>query len=334
MRKYEDLTHRGQFQRLGRLARTALLAYPIGPDFRLTPLRHIENTTFRVDDLATGRRYCLRVHRPGYQSIAAIRSEMQFLESLSRETDITVPRPVPTRHGDLLTTASTPGVDGERNVVLFEWVYGRFFRRGEARGMTERSGATLARLQDFAATFTPPPEFTRPRFDSDGFLGKTLERSFADAGELVPAGDREIIQRGYARAVDIREGIGRTPAVYGLIHADFHRGNFLVAPGGQIAVIDFDDFGWGHFLYDVAVATINYATNPARVGLCQDFLRGYRSVRAFSVGEEEMIPAFNLLRSVFMLQWFISRTDNPRLREWLPRHLAETVKQAKALLRE
>ncbi len=51
-----------------------------------------ENHTFRIDR-ADGARFILRVHRPGYQSPASIRSELEWLEALRRDSTLPVPRP-------------------------------------------------------------------------------------------------------------------------------------------------------------------------------------------------------------------------------------------------
>ena len=48
---------------------------------------------------------------------------------------------------------------------------------------------------------------------------------------------------------DLGEGAGE----FGLIHADLHLGNVLFWRG-EVRVIDFDDCGFGYWLYDIAVA--------------------------------------------------------------------------------
>ena len=333
MRDYNDLTHRGQFGRLAGLARAALRDYDLSPETRLTPLHHAENTTFRVGDAATGRRYCLRVHRPGYQTIEAIRSELQLLEGISRDGSVIVPRPVATRSGDLLTSAAADGIPGvPRTVVLFDWVEGRFLRRRLPPKTIARSGATLAHLQQLCAAFAPPPGFVRPRFDVPDFRGATLADSLDCARGIVSTSERDAIEQAYEKAAAIQAALGRSRSVYGLIHADFHRGNFLVAPGGAIAVIDFDDCGWGHYLSDIAAATADYADNPVRASLYDLFLQGYRRVRPLSIEEERMLPAFYQLRRTLLLQWVIERTDNPTLRDWLPQAVAKTFAGAQAFL--
>ena len=81
---FDDLTYRGQLRRLRHLAHEALATYNLG-DFTLRPLQHRENATFLVR--AGGVRYLLRVSRPGYREHAAIRSELEWLDAITRDTD-------------------------------------------------------------------------------------------------------------------------------------------------------------------------------------------------------------------------------------------------------
>ena len=329
MRDYENLTHRGQFRRIGRLARTVLREYDLSPDARLAPLHHGENTTFRVDDPVSGRRYCLRVHRPGYQSIDAIRSEIQLLDSITRQTDLIVPRPVPTRDGEPLAFAEIDGVPGRRTVVLFDWIAGRFPKQ-LTPATVARSGVTLARLHELAQSFVPPSGFIRPVVYTD-YRGRTLGESLDASAIQIGGKVRAAIEQAHERAVAVRTALRRTPDVYGVIHADFHRGNFIVRRGGVVAPIDFDDCGWGHYLQDLAVPMMQYTARPENAPRAQAFLRGYRSIRPLSREEEALLPYFALLRHTWMLQWVIDRRDNPALREWLSSSIDKTTLAAQAL---
>src|SRR5436305_10436151 len=113
MRSFAELTCGGQVRRMKQLAETALTAYDLG-DVHLTPLAHFFNTTFRVDTCppsedARGKRYVIRIHRPGTQNALVIQSELLWLQALRRDTGLVVPVPVPTRTGELVTCASIAG---------------------------------------------------------------------------------------------------------------------------------------------------------------------------------------------------------------------------------
>jgi len=54
-------------------------------------------------------------------------------------------------------------------------------------------------------------------------------------------------------------GLPRTPGTYGLIHADIHFDNIVVAPGGGIRFCDFDDLCRGWFAMDLAMVVFDLA---------------------------------------------------------------------------
>ena len=78
-------------ERLEAFARDALRAHGIGPDAALTLLNVSENATYAVDDLATGERSVLRVHRPGYHTRAAVESELAWIQALRAEHVVATP---------------------------------------------------------------------------------------------------------------------------------------------------------------------------------------------------------------------------------------------------
>ncbi len=62
---HDELPHDLLMARLAEMAETALPIYGLNPESALTMINHSENTTFRIDDPATGERTALRVHRTG-----------------------------------------------------------------------------------------------------------------------------------------------------------------------------------------------------------------------------------------------------------------------------
>ena len=159
MTPFEDLTYRGQLRRLRQLALEALASYDLG-DFTLRPIQHRENATFLVR--AGGCRYVLRVSRPGCKTQSAIRSELEWMDAIARDTDLVVRAPVVNREGQLLTVASTPGVPEPRVCALFRWVKGRFVSQHDLTGRhLVMVGRLMGRLHDHAAGFVPSSGFTR-----------------------------------------------------------------------------------------------------------------------------------------------------------------------------
>ena len=61
-----------------------------------------ENTTFRVDDPASSSTWALRVHRPGYHSLNAIRSEIAWSQALRADGVVATPAVIAGRDGELV----------------------------------------------------------------------------------------------------------------------------------------------------------------------------------------------------------------------------------------
>jgi len=317
MQGFETLSLRGQLGRLRPLAVEALATYEIRPA-RLVPLGHEENTTFRVET-PDGERYVLRIQRttgsPFHppRSAGEVRSETTWITAVQRETELAVPEPVLGPDGSPLTIIEVEGVPGPRICVLFRWQPGRFLDAGLTPSHLERVGEFTARLHAQAVGFVPPDGFTRWRIEdvSDeaaeyvtGLVGAECGRDAASLAESV----MELVRRA-------QRELGMGPDVFGLIHSDLHQENYLFHRG-RVGAIDFDDCGWGHFGYDLAVtlSELQHLPNPAalRAGL----LRGYRSVRPLTAEHERYLDVFHSLRVLKLALWFIEQRDHPGFADW------------------
>ncbi len=95
---------------------------------------------------------------------------------------------------------------------------------------------------------------------------------------------------------------GAGPDRFGLIHADMRLANLLVS-GPDIQVIDFDDCGFGWFLFDLGTAVSFIEHDPRVPELCDAWARGYRTVAPLSPREAAEIPTFVLLRRLQLVSW-------------------------------
>ena len=97
---------------------------------------------------------------------------------------------------------------------------------------------------------------------------------------------------------------------FGLIHGDFHLGNYNFHRGSAGA-FDFDDTGWGSFIQDISGA-LSYAKHPLDwsgrsntdyMRLEQAFVEGYGRHREMPGAWEEFLPSFVLSRLFITLDW-------------------------------
>jgi Ser/Thr protein kinase RdoA (MazF antagonist) len=323
---------------MARLAAAALAAYDIDP-VRVVALRRGFNTTFRVVT-AGGDRLVLRVQRRGGPDPAMVRSEMAWLAALRRDTHLGVPEPVPTRDGDLQTIAAADGVPESRSCVLYRWVDGRFVDEQLTEGHLARVGAFTARLHAHGAGFEPPPGFRRGAVDhvstfgrtqDDGLSPEVAERAAALVDEVNPAGGGDLVRAVIDRARAARAEIGRDPDVFGLIHADLHQENYLFHRG-RVRAIDFDDCGYGPFVYDLAVTLSELSNRVGYPALRAAMLGGYRSVRPLAVEHERLIDTFIGLRYLQLTMWAVEHRTEPMFRDTWIRWLADGLTGVRAHL--
>jgi Ser/Thr protein kinase RdoA (MazF antagonist) len=110
------------------------------------------------------------------------------------------------------------------------------------------------------------------------------------------------------------EGLGETPTCFGLIHADVHQTNYLFYKG-RVGVIDFDDCGFGHWLYDLAVTLYCLQSHPNFAFLREAFLTGYRRNHPLSTEQEAHLEAFMAMRTLQDLLWVLSEREQPAFRD-------------------
>jgi Ser/Thr protein kinase RdoA (MazF antagonist) len=118
-----------------------------------------------------------------------------------------------------------------------------------------RLGGILARLHDHTSVWSPPSGFVRMRWDWETFFGNTMEYggvSAAGCWDLLPAPVRAQFDEIARRMRAVMADLGSKPDAFGLIHADLHLENALF-DGDAVRLIDFDDCGFGYWLYDIAV---------------------------------------------------------------------------------
>ena len=312
---FASLGYKWQTRRLRHVAWRALESYDVTPT-DLVLLGHVGTTIFRV--VAGDARYVLRIHPEsdaGEQAreVAAVRSEMEWLAALCRETDLVVPRPVPSRDGPLVTLADAAGVPGPRPCVLLRWVEGRFIDEGLTPRHLERVGGLTARLHRHAMSFRPAAGFTRGRIaevtpDYAAHAAKAINAALGP--EHVGAVHSAIVEVQHAQ-----HALGERPEDFGLIHADLHQANYLFHRR-EARAIDFADCGWGHFAYDLAVTLSRLQQKPHYHALRDALLRGYRSERPFPADHEAQVEAYLRFRLVEIALWRVEGRHRPGFTHW------------------
>jgi Ser/Thr protein kinase RdoA (MazF antagonist) len=277
------------------------------PAANLTLLNLSENTVFLAAE--PSRRLVLRVHRPGYHTAQEIASELAWIAALREARLLDTPAPVPGTDGRLLRRLAL-GPD-TRSVVAFEHVPGRSPEPDEdLSGWFHTLGTVTARLHAHARAWTPPPGFTRKHWTVETMLGPQAHwGDWRRAPGLDPSGAK-LLARAAAALADTLARYGTGPDRFGLIHGDLRLANLLV-DGPRLRVIDFDDCGFGWFLYDFAAAVSFFEHAPQVPALMAAWVEGYRRFGTLSAEDVAILPALVLLRRMLLLAWVASHAETP-----------------------
>lgn len=298
-------------------ARAALDAFDIEPDaLKLVSLS--ENVTYRVVDRRDGAAYGLRLHRPWYHTLDELISEREWIRALDG-AGIAVQAPIRTRDGQEYVAVTIPTTGECRFAGLARWTVGRVLSEvlreaadpSDAARRFEQLGALTAQLHEQAAAWPPPASFTRHALDENGLMGSTPHwgpfwehQGLSDTERRLMLETRARLHAALARLPRSRDG-------YSLIHADMHPGNIL-ADGGRLTVIDFDDAAWGWHAYDIAVALFYHQGNPSFDAFERAYVEGYRSVRPLPDESLALLPMFRLVRGLAQIGWFHQRPELDR----------------------
>lgn len=291
-----------------RMVAASLARWEIGPRATAQVINHSENITYRIDDPDRAEPLILRLHRPGYHSDAAILSELHWLAALRAEGVVRTAPALPGRDGALLQVIHGPGVDAPRRAVLFGFLDGREPAPDDMRGTMGQLGMVTARLHRHTRAWTLPERFTRHAWDMTTMLGDRPIWGDWHAAPGATGETRAILARAVATIGRRLAAFGDGPERRGLIHADLRAANLLVG-GPEVAVIDFDDCGFGWFLYDYAT-TVTFMEEHREVpDWTAAWVDGYRRVMPLSAAEEAELPTFLLLRRMMAVCWIGSHRE-------------------------
>lgn len=340
MPDFYQLSEQQQAQAMVTLATAALPRWGLA-GCQLALIKYRENAVFRVDT-PDGNRFALRIHRYGYHSDEALRSELQWMNALD-EAGIAVPLIVPTRDGELFAATQVDEVPELRQVDLFQWVDGdQLGSLEEGLGSSETVanvyttiGTLAARLHNQACNWTPPAEFTRHAWDVDGLVGsEPFWGPFWELSSLTTEERALLLQAREQVRSDLSDYAAAPGSAdsYSMIHADFVAENLMV-DGDSVRLIDFDDAGFGWHLFELATA-LYFEKGEDHYPIARSALiAGYREHRPLSDAQLAYLPLFLLARSFTYLGWVHTRAETQTARELAPMLVAKACGLAREYLK-
>jgi Ser/Thr protein kinase RdoA (MazF antagonist) len=222
--KFDSLPHADQLRLLAELSREAMKKYPLPAGCSVDLINLSENATYKIE--AGGRRWALRVHREGYHSHTAIRSELAWLIDLRATGVVTTPVPVPGLDGEIIQQVAHPAMPQPRNVVLFDWETGSEPGVDEdLRAPFEVLGEVTARMHRHVRQWQRPEWFERLTWDFDTSLGDQPHWGRWRDGMGMDSGKVDLFGKTVALIGQRLAAFGKGADRFGLIHCDLRLAN-------------------------------------------------------------------------------------------------------------
>ncbi len=327
-RPFRDLSRRERLHRFRQLAKHALRLYGLeGAELHF--LQYGENVIYRVDlpdessqvlkdTPSMPNRFLLRLH--AWDEPEYINSEMIWLDALANCAGLPVQTPLRTMDGEFLAKVSSPDLPRGRWATLLGWLDGRKLDKRLGPRHLKALGRVVAQLHDFSAVWQPPDGFTRPKWDWDAQLGGSLFE--CDRDELVRSMPLQFQEPFMTLANDAQQTmtrLGEGLDAFGLVHADLYPENILYR-AGQAFPIDFEDCGYGWWIWDIAVALCTWAWEENWEEMRDAFYEGYKTVRTLPEEQWRFLELFIAAQFGTMLLWasaFLAN-DPARAAEYVP----------------
>jgi Ser/Thr protein kinase RdoA (MazF antagonist) len=205
-------------------------------------------------------KYALRIHQPNYMKPEFIISEMDWLSALNAE-GISVPKPIRNKEGNWLSVVDGGyDVPTKRNCTLISWTEGRLLRQSICPKHFYSLGKVIGRIHSQSRSWKPPKGFARPHWDWEGLFGDGFDYGVPakEAREAIPKKHQEAFKEVTGQVREVEEVLGKTRESYGLIHADLAFGDNIAIQAGEAVPFDFDDCGFGFWIYDLGVTLAHF----------------------------------------------------------------------------
>ncbi len=310
---------------IDQLATAALRLWDLPHGVTATRINVSENITYLIE--APGHKSVLRIHREGYHSHRAIGCELAWSQALRAGHTVSTPAVIPGKNGAAIQRATHPALSISRHMVMFTFAEGH--QPDESTDLVPaftELGEIAAATHLHSIQWPRPEPFERLHWNLDTVFGPAPTwGNWRDAPNVTPA-VVTVLEQVQATVSARLTAYGMTPDRYGLIHADMRLANLLI-DGDTTHLIDFDDCGFGWFLYDFAAAISFIEDHPQIPALKAAWLAGYRRIRPLSAADEAQIDTFIMLRRLALLAWIGTHIDAPE-----PQALAPDFARVSAVL--
>jgi Ser/Thr protein kinase RdoA (MazF antagonist) len=331
-KSFHKLTNRGQTRRLRRMALKALEYFDIEVD-RLRVINNFYNAIFRVDS-QKGAKYVLRIALPeNNHNAGKYETEMSWLDALSRETKLSVPKPIATVNDQWSIKVAVEGVPEARYCMLLSWVPGRDLANHINENTLKKWGQLAAILHNHSQKYRPPtgnclPIFNRvtppPPFKEPLILFEPQYEQF------FPFERRKIYQSAIETAHAALDDISTSGIPKIIVHGDLHQWNIRIYRG-RLSPIDFEDLMWSWPVQDIATSLYYLVSHEKYPALRAAYQDGYTTILPWPERYSGELNAFIASRGIGMVN-LILQHPNPDWRAQADVYIQKVEKRLQFLI--
>ena len=282
--------------------------------------------------------YVLRLYPPGGVIEAALRSELNWLSTIHRHTDLLAPRPIASFEDGCERSYVDIYCDQlpaphEARAVLFQFIDGA---SKKARDLTlediQRIGEYLGKLHREGQCGLPAG-FGGRRLDWNGLFGDDSPYASPKERGQLSASQRAVYAEVANRLREPLSALASEPNSMGLIHADLLAKN-VVFVEDAIAALDFEYCAWGFFLYDLAPLLWQLkGDRAADYSELEDALwQGYASIRPPAAGDRDLLESMTAARQLLSCRWLLANLTNPTVSAAAPALIEERFAELRVFL--
>ena len=310
MKKYDELTELGKIRRMHKAAKKLVEQY----DIKVKEISYITEETnmfFKVTS-SDGRKYALKICQEESSKLEDNLAEVYLIETVSQNTDITVPEVVRAKNGDAVSRALCEGFDEAKRGILYNWIDGREIDGREDNNYFIELGKTAAKLHLATRNISIPEDISPKKWDKVFYYRDEVpvykEQKY-----------QSYLSPKYHESMDFMIPYlnEKLAAFYNntssqLLHADLNPYNVWTYKN-EIRVIDFEEAMLGLPVHDLAIALFYYRYDKNFIynKVKDTILEGYSSVLGISEINEKDIELLMTARRVNFLNYVLLVDDNP-----------------------
>lgn len=290
-----------------------------------------ENHTYKVTSNKIST--ILRVSRVKYHTLSQIRSELEWIDAISKNTQLFVANPIASLLGNMLETVELD--NGQKFVCcMFEYIHGvtpKFDNLLDSVPLFRELGYKTAILHNFCKTNCKISSLDRPEWNFETTISENAKwgswKSFDGFNEQ----QIEILDRAKNIVEQNIAAYGCSAENFGLIHSDIRFAN-LIKTSKDVCIIDFDDCAFSWYMYDVA-CSLSFIEDDINVSkLAQAWIDGYTNHSSLDKKDIQIIPTFIMMRRLQLTGWLASHEDSDPVPEFKKGWIEGTIKVAQLYL--